>query len=200
MPTQHPNKIIYNNLLGVVLCGGKGRRMGGTDKGLIDFNGQPLASYAVNALQNCQQVIINANRNQATYGQLFKLPVISDADNHYGGPLAGMLAALQYACSKKLTWVITLPCDAPYICSDYVKILYQAAQKVEENILIAHSDRTQPVFALLHTDMLQPLQQFLQGNERKILCFYQKVGYCKVRFSETQWFSNINTQEQLRNL
>lgn len=195
--TKSPEKISNTakipTLLGVVLCGGKATRMGGKDKGLVTFSGKPMASYAIDALGDCEQVIINANRNQNTYQSTFHLPVVSDADKQFSGPLSGMLAALQYAKAQGLTWVISVPCDAPYITREYVKTLYHVAQSRSEKIFMADDGFRQPVFALLHVDIIESLQAFLQGEQKKILLFYQQVGFYAVKFEQSRWFTNINS-------
>lgn len=189
---------MIDDLLGVVLCGGQGRRFGGADKGLITFNQRPMASYGIDALSDCQRIVINANRNQTTYQQRFGLPVISDADSDYSGPLSGMLAALKYAQSEGLTWVITVPCDAPYITNEYVQRLYQASQHRSEKILMADDGFRQPVFALLHVSITEKLQHFLRGEQKKILLFYQQIGVYSVKFNSSRLFTNINTDADKR--
>lgn len=185
----------YPNLLGVVLCGGLATRMGGRDKGLVVFNHQPMAAYTIAAFRACQQTIINANRNHEIYQESFQLPVVSDANSQFDGPLAGMLAGLRYAQQQHVDWVLCAPCDAPLITASYVETMWQAAQQSSQKILMAADDFRQPVFALLHVSVMPALENFLQGSQKKILLFYQQMGYETVHFADSQLFVNINSPE-----
>src|SRR5581483_1360528 len=79
---------------GVVLAGGRGTRMGGADKGLVELHGRPLAAHALDRLRpQVDALLISANRNHDRYAAL-GAPVIADASSTFDGPLAGMLAAL----------------------------------------------------------------------------------------------------------
>lgn len=186
----------YPDLLGMVLCGGRATRMGGKDKGLIDFQGHTMASYAITALQDCQQTVINANRNQSRYQALFQLPVISDANADFDGPLAGLLAGLRYADKQGLSWLISIPCDAPFIDADYVQQMRQHQQQSDKKIFMAADDYRQPVFSLLHVSLLEPLAAFLRSNQKKIVIFYEQMGYERVMFATSRYFININTPEE----
>ncbi|MBS9777740.1 MAG: molybdenum cofactor guanylyltransferase [Gammaproteobacteria bacterium] len=192
--------ITASDILGVVLCGGKGARMDGADKGLVEFNSKPMASYGISALMSCAQTIINANRNHDIYKQLFNLPIIEDSNTNFDGPLAGMLAALEYAKLCDLQWVITVPCDAPYVDSSYVDCMINAANNNSAKIHMAYSDFHQPVFALLHIDIIDKIRLFLARKERKTLIFYQWFGFNKVNISNTNLFANINSyNDKIRN-
>lgn len=190
--------IPINGLLGLVLCGGRATRMGGQDKGLMPYHNQPMAAYAVSAFAACQATVINANRNHAAYQQQFQLPVISDADDAFHGPLAGMLAGLRYAQAHGFEWVICAPCDAPFITADYVTMMWQAAQQSSENILMAADAFRQPVFALLRVKVADALAEFLQGEQKKILLFYQQMGFETVQFTDSAMFANMNHPDDLR--
>lgn len=177
--------------------------MKGADKGLVLFNQQPMASYAIAALNHCAEVIINANRHQEVYKKCFRMTVISDNRHpkakkpQFEGPLAGMLSALRYAQKKGYHWVITVPCDAPYITADYVTNMWRAQQQSQDKIFIAHDGFKQPVFSLLHTSITSELEGFLSHSEtKKILAFYQSIGYRSVQFSNTKAFTNINYLEE----
>ncbi len=195
-------------LLAMVLCGGRGSRMNGEDKGLVLFNQQPMASYPIKAFSGCGEIIINANRNQEQYSKHFRMTVLNDSNaaddkNHkqdnpeFLGPLAGMLAGLQYARDNHYQWLITAPCDAPFITSDYVKKMQQAAKNSTSKIFMANDGFRQPVFSLLHTDIIEPLAQFLKSSDsKKILVFYQEIGYEFVYFSDTKLFTNINSPKE----
>lgn len=98
---------------GLILAGGRGRRLGGADKGLLPFRGVPAASHALRALQpRCGRVFLCANRNLETYRGLGGDGVIEDLRSGYPGPLAGLEAARALVTSDR---VLLLPCDTPAI-------------------------------------------------------------------------------------
>ncbi len=194
-------KDVYPQLLGMVLCGGRSTRMNGEDKGLTLFHQKPMASYPIKALSCCAEVIINANRNQDKYKKHFRMTVLNDSSDtntaNFQGPLAGMLAGLRYAKKNGYSWLITAPCDAPFITADYVHTMWQASQRSHEKIFMASDGFRQPVFSLLHTDIYSPLGHFLsQSENKKILVFYQQIGYKIVHFENSQLFTNINSHQE----
>ncbi|MEW8394895.1 MAG: molybdenum cofactor guanylyltransferase MobA, partial [Candidatus Thiodiazotropha sp.] len=113
----------HADVTAVILAGGRGRRMGGEDKGLIELNGEPLIQHVITSIApQVGQILINANRNQARY-QAFGYPVIADSLLNYQGPLAGFIAALEAITTEDM---LTLPCDGPPVPADMVERLYQA--------------------------------------------------------------------------
>ncbi|WP_087722598.1 molybdenum cofactor guanylyltransferase MobA [Pandoraea sp. PE-S2T-3] len=111
-----PNPPIARDAItGLILAGGRGQRMGGRDKGLQLFDGQPLAAHVLARLQpQVGTLLISANRNHAAYAAL-GADVVSDETQDFAGPLAGMLAGLRAA---KTEYVLTAPCDSPLLPDD----------------------------------------------------------------------------------
>lgn len=186
---------IYNeNVTGVVLAGGKARRMGGVDKGLVEINGQPMIQYVLDALKpQVQEILINANRNSAQY-EKFGYSVVSDQLEDFQGPLAGMATTMAKAKTK---YICTCPCDGPLITKDLVTRLYSAISKQHVKIAVAHDGkRMQPVYALLDCDLHESLLNYLMSGERKIDRWFTQHNCIEVDFSDKQdCFININTPE-----
>ncbi|MFQ5759390.1 MAG: molybdenum cofactor guanylyltransferase MobA [Acidiferrobacterales bacterium] len=155
-----------NDVTGVVLAGGRGKRMGGVDKGLVDLYGRPMVMHVIDTLRpQVGRIIINANRNVEKYEAL-GYEVISDIVGDYFGPLAGMASAMQAA---NTAYVLAVPCDSPMIADDLAVRLYHALQHEKADASIAHNgERMHPVFALLRRDLLPSLQSYLESGERKI--------------------------------
>lgn len=98
-------------ITGVVLAGGKARRMGGIDKGLLELKGKPLWKHVADTLlSQLETVVVNANRHQEIY-RSGGLKVISDVMADFPGPLAGMLSVFQQEAGD---WFLFCPCDTPY--------------------------------------------------------------------------------------
>lgn len=148
-------------LTGVILAGGAGRRMGGADKGLVEFHGQALVKWVIDALApQVDEILIVANRNLETY-RAFGHTVVSDIRPDFPGPLAGFEAALMHA---RHDWILTCPTDAPYIPHDYASRLLQANQGGPAVVQVG--GHLQPVFALLPRSILPRLSASMDAGER----------------------------------
>ncbi len=178
-----------------ILAGGRGRRMGGIDKGLMLWHGRPLVEQLVEALSpQVDRIVINANRNQETYRRLGH-SVIGDELAGYQGPLAGIAAGLAAAGGGLLA---VLPCDAPNLPPDYIERLCAARRGAP--IAVAHDGlRLQPVHALLPVDLLPELREFLAGGGRKVEAWYARQGFARADFSDRrETFFNLNRPEDRR--
>ncbi|MBT3017965.1 MAG: molybdenum cofactor guanylyltransferase [Candidatus Thiodiazotropha sp. (ex Clathrolucina costata)] len=183
----------------VILAGGRGRRMGGEDKGLIELNGRPLVQHVISAIQpQVATILINANRNQERYAA-FGYPVIADSLLDYQGPLAGFIAALQAVETEDM---LTLPCDGPLVPPDLVARLYEARQSAGSDIAVAHDgDRLQPVYALIPKRLADSLQRYLDRGDRKIDLWYEEHRVAHADFSDIpRTFINVNTLQERDNL
>lgn len=189
-----------HNVTAAILAGGKGRRMDGNDKGLVELENRPLIEYVIDAIEpQAETIILNANRNQEHYSK-YGYPVISDILDGYQGPLAGFYSALKHATTS---YIVTLPCDGPLLPSDLVERLILALNNEMENnekaeIAVAHDgDRMQPVYSLIPTALTASLNRFLDAGERKIDTWYKQHRIAFADFSDCpQTFRNINTAEQ----
>jgi len=184
---------------GVILAGGLARRMQQQDKGLVLFNKTPMVQYAIQAIEPVvDELFVNANRNITQYQQFF-YPVISDENNDFAGPLAGMYAALE-ACHHSVLLVV--PCDSPFISSASLQQLIQQREAQDADIAVAFDgERIHPVFIALKTSLKNSMQAYLASGERKIDRWFEQHNWIKVDLSTTpDIFLNINTLEQLAEL
>ena len=188
---------MLENVTGVILAGGRATRMGGQDKGLIEIAGKTIVERIARQLSTqVPVVLINANRNLDRY-QKFGHSVIADELEHFQGPLAGMVTALR---SIQNEWLLTVPCDGPFLAGDYASKMMQAADRQSVSLVVASDGkRLQPVYALIRKSLVDSLDAFLQSGERKIDRWYAQQSYAEVSFVDKwQMFTNINTPEQLR--
>jgi molybdopterin-guanine dinucleotide biosynthesis protein A len=186
-------------VIGVILAGGRARRMNNQDKGLVNFKGSPMVSYALAALApvvDC--VIINANRNIEQYRQ-FGWPVISDQTDSFDGPLAGVLAAMIHADAEVL---LVVPCDSPLIRSEHLQRLIVTLAETDADVAVAFDGaRLHPVFLAIKTDLKKSLQNYLDGGHRKMMVWLAQQNLVQVDFSnEPEIFRNINTLDELAGL
>jgi len=183
----------------VVLAGGRARRMGGQDKGLIELNRTPLIEYALAALQGqVDTILVNANRNIKRYAGM-GYPVIEDRHSGFSGPLAGMASALAVMQTR---YLVTVPCDSPALPHDLVDRLLDARAETGAELAVAHDGtRMQPVFALLQRSLLPGLERFLDADGRKIDQWYAQHRLALADFSDQpDAFINVNTPEDLARL
>ena len=186
---------ICSHITAVILAGGKGRRMGGKDKGLVKFADKPLIQSVIEKiLPQVEHIIINANRNTSDY-EAFGYQVISDAVNDFQGPLAGFMAAMEFVTTK---YIVFVPCDGPMLSDELVNRLARQLLKDNADIAVAHDGhRMQPVYVLISTHLRHSLEQYLLSNKRKIDQWYANHRVTIVDFSDTpDTFININTHQE----
>jgi len=184
------------DITAVILAGGKARRMGGEDKGLIELHGRTLIDYIIAGVRpQVGHVLINANRNRDRYGA-FGCPVVADIMGDYFGPLAGMASGMQ---ASGTAYILTLPCDSPYVPASLAERLYRAMAAADAEISVAHDGvRLQPVFALLRCELLPGLLQYLEGGGRKIDTWYARQRLAFADFSDLpDTFLNLNSPADL---
>jgi molybdopterin-guanine dinucleotide biosynthesis protein A len=188
--------IARDDVTGIVLAGGQGRRMGGVDKGFVEMAGRPLVGWVLERLApQVGAIVVNTNQNPARYASL-GYPVVADAVGGFAGPLAGLHAAL--ACVTT-TWAVTVPCDSPFLPADLVARLAAAIAAADADLAVARTgSQPHPVFALVHRRVLPHLDAFLAGGGRKIDAWYAALATVEVAFDdEADAFRNINTRDEL---
>jgi len=183
------------DITGVVLAGGRARRMGGEDKGLIRVGGDAMVVHALRGLEpQVGALVINANRNQERYAELGQCAVIGDADGDFAGPLAGMASAMGRADTR---FILTVPCDSPLIAPDLGERLYRALVAEDAEVSVAHDGRRlQPVFALLDCALRASILDYLASGGRKIDTWYAERRLARGDLEDRpETFLNVNTPE-----
>ena len=178
----------------VILAGGRGRRMGGRDKGLIELNGKPLIQHVIAAISpQVGPLVISANRNLQQYADL-GYPVICDSLDGFQGPLAGILATMRSIGTPDM---VTVPCDGPALPHDLVARLAAGRKAAGADIAVAHDgQRLHPVYALISRRVEHDLASFLESGGRKMHLWLQLHQVAAVDFSDTpEAFANINTPQ-----
>lgn len=174
---------------GLILAGGEGRRVGGADKGLIEYHGKPLVAHVIERFSpQVDRLLISANRNLDTY-RAFGYPVVSDAASERHGPMAGIAAGLA-VCSTP--WLAVVPCDCPALPADLVARL-QAGIGTAPLVIAVTSEGTQPTFLLCHRDLRPTIEARLATGEHKLMAWCRAQGAAEVFFPETAAFRNLNT-------
>ena len=187
-----------NKVSGVVLAGGQARRMQQQDKGLVLFKQRPLVSYPIAALAAvADDLLISANRNQAIYQQ-WQYPVISDATDDFDGPLAGILAAMDYVDAEIL---LVLPCDSPLFAAQHLQQLLAGLTEQFDIAVADDGERLHPVFLAIRTELKASLKAYLANGERRLQNWIFQHRVNQVDFSQqAQIFTNVNTLAELEML
>ena len=184
----------------VILAGGKGRRMGGKEKALIPLLDRPLLSYVLESISgHVAPIALNINTNLDKFSE-FGYEIIEDPIKGHLGPLAGILASLNWARKLNQKWVMTLPCDTPFLPKNIVKEMIKLKNKeLDVDLVVAQSKGyNHPVIALWKSDLNLKLEKALNEGIRKIDIFTSslKVAYVdfdKINNDNFDPFTNLNS-------
>ena len=169
--------------------------MGGVDKGMQLLAGRPLVAHVLERFTpQVGSVLISANRHLDQYAA-FGVPVLTDEENDFKGPLAGLLAGLK---AVQTDWLICSPCDTPHLPLDLVARL--AAARGTAQIVLPKSEdgRLQPLFALMHRSTQTTLAEAIANGQRRVTDWMLSQSHCIVDLSGD--FSNVNSLADLQAL
>jgi molybdopterin-guanine dinucleotide biosynthesis protein A len=189
--------------LGLILAGGQARRMGGGDKARIRIGGQTILERVLATMApQCQRLIINANGDPARFADT-KLPVIADSIPGFAGPLAGILAGLDWAASHTpdIADIASAPGDCPFLPADLVARLAAARETAGTPLACARSgDWRHPVVGLWPVRLREDLRHALTVEGlHKIELWTARHGIAIADWptSPVDPFFNVNTPEDV---
>ena len=187
--------------LGLVLAGGLARRMGGGDKARIRIGGKTILERVLARLApQCGAMILNANGDPARFGDT-GLPVVPDTVPGFAGPLAGILAGLEWAAATapRVTDIVSVPGDCPFLPPDLVPRLEQARKAADLPLACARSgDWRHPVIGLWPVGLRGDLRTALVEDDlRKIEAWTARHGVAIADWPAVPFdpFFNVNTPE-----
>jgi molybdopterin-guanine dinucleotide biosynthesis protein A len=192
-----------NKPLGLILAGGLARRMGGGDKGLIKIGNETILDRALSRMKpQCSQMIINANGDQARFA-FTGLPVVPDDIPDFAGPLAGILAGLDWVAKNapETEYVASAPGDCPFLPRDLVVRMEEARGKESKPLACAKSgDWRHPVVGLWPVALRADLRRALmEENLHKIEIWTARHGVAIAEWPDrpVDYFFNANTPEDV---
>ena len=189
-----------NNILGVVLAGGKSQRFG-QDKSQVKLQGQLLIDYVLNEIVNeFDETLIIANES-INFMQSKKISITKDFQSGLG-PLGGVLTAMKWIKekNKKYKWISTFPVDTPFFTKKELKFFYENININENKLFFIRNNNTRHnIFGLWSLDLMEKLQNDLIKGERKVEVWADSVGVniVNIDYKNPDPFFNINTKEDL---
>lgn len=189
---------------GVILAGGQARRMGGGDKALLPLGPGCILDAVVERLApQVPTIALNANGDAARFAR-FGLPVLGDSIPDFAGPLAGILAGLDWAAGEGARAVVTVAGDTPFFPRDLVDRLKAAASRERRPIALAATEGGKgegwhPTFGLWPVALREDLRSALLGGTRKVLDWTDRHGAARAVFpvDGLDPFFNVNTPDEL---
>ena len=199
--------------LGVILAGGQATRMGGGDKGLLTLGGIPLLQRAIDRLRpQVAEIALNANGDPSRFAG-YGLPVVPDSIDGFPGPLAGVLAGLDWAAERGAYSIVTVAADTPFFPTDLVVRLLDRAQGMAHPLVLAATPRgvektksmsksgliRHPTFGLWPVALRDDLRAALNDGISKVVIWTERHGGREVVFSTDDGdpFFNVNTPDDL---
>jgi molybdopterin-guanine dinucleotide biosynthesis protein A len=148
----------------LLLAGGQGQRMGGRDKGLVEWRGEPLIQHLCRVTRPLtDDLIVSCNRNRETYAR-YADQLVQDLDTGFAGPLAGIRAALPKA---RHPWLLILPCDVPLIDKSLLQGLRElAAEHPDRPVMVREGEHWQPLICIIPTAHANVVEAAWQSGER----------------------------------
>lgn len=181
----------------LLLAGGRGQRMGGQDKGLLEWQGQPLIAHLQRKTRGLSDdLIISCNRNQEKYAPFADQLVQDDIDD-FPGPLAGIRAGLAVA---RHAFVLVLPCDVPQIDAGLLDSMRETASRhPEKPLMLRRGEHWEPLLCVIPTALAGAFESAWEDGERSPGRLMRRLGAVALQCPENdQRLANLNTPELLR--
>jgi molybdopterin-guanine dinucleotide biosynthesis protein A len=183
-----------HDVAGLILAGGRAQRLGGGDKPLLPLGGGPMLQRLLGVIRvEARNCAISANGDPGRFAG-FGVPVLADRQFEGEGPLAGVLAGLDWATGVGAKVLLTVPGDTPFIPSGLASLLAPAPACAASN------GRRHYLVALWPVAAREALRQLLSTSHRRDVAYFaRQIGVRQVEFPVTKWdpFLNINTPEEL---
>ena len=191
----------HNNILAVVLAGGKSQRFG-RDKSQVKLGNKILIDYILTEIKDLYQDILIVTNEPIKFLVSNKISVISDIKKGLG-PLGGVLSAMKWVKDNKkdYKWISTFPIDTPFFRKEYLKKFYREINLKESNLFFMKSKNTRHnIFGLWSLELFENLDLALKRGHRKVELWANDIGVKTIDFkheNNKDPFFNINTKEDL---
>ena len=187
-----------NNILGVILAGGKSKRFG-QEKSQVKLGDKTLLEHSLSKLKSkFDKILIVTNSNT-----IKDYKTINDCIEGQLGPLVGVLSAMKWIKKNKFSynWIATFPCDTPFFNISIIEEFFKAS-KLNDNLLyfVKSKEKRHNIFGLWSLKLIEILEKdIIENNYRKVEKWANKIGVktINVSYDDIDPFFNINTKEDL---
>ena len=191
----------HNNILGVVLAGGKSQRFG-EDKSQVKLGDKLLIDYILTEIIDEFNEVLVVSNNQINFKEYKKISLIEDFKKDLG-PLGGVLTAMKWAKdnNKDYQWISTFPVDTPFFKNQILKDFLNKINIDEGKLFFIKSNNTRHnIFGLWSLDLMDKLEEDLDKGERKVEIWANSIGVKNInmKFENKDPFFNINTKKDLK--
>ena len=191
--------MIENNILGIILAGGKSSRFG-EDKSTVKLGNKTLLDHTVNKIENEFNEILVISNNKELNFKNKKIQVIEDCIEGQLGPLVGILTAMKWVKENKKNyrWVASFPCDTPFFDINLTNKLKLKTNNTSKKLIFLNSEKKRHnIFGAWSIDLIEILENDLKKNFRKVEIWADKIGYesINVNIEKFDKFLNINTKK-----
>tara|TARA_B100001250_G_scaffold408234_1_gene430265 strand:+ start:619 stop:1230 length:612 start_codon:yes stop_codon:yes gene_type:complete len=188
-----------NNILGVVLAGGKSKRFG-EDKSTIKLNDKTLIEHTLDKIKSKLNKIIIVSNDKVLKNYI----TINDCIDGQLGPLVGVLSAMKWIKDNNYSynWIITFPCDTPFFNISIIDKFVEVSKLNDSLLYFAKSEeKRHNIFGLWSLKLIETLEMdIVKNNHRKVEKWADKIGVktINISYKEVDPFFNINTKEDLK--
>ena len=190
-----------NNILGIILAGGKSSRFG-EDNSIAKLGDKTLLDHTINKIENEFNEILVVSNNKEFNFKNNKIHVVEDCIEGQLGPLVGILTAMKWVIKNKKNyeWIASFPCDTPFFD---IKLITELKIKVKETskklIFLNSNKKRHNIFGLWSMDLIEILEKDIKNSFRKVELWADKIGYENINIYEEKFdrFLNINTKKDL---
>ena len=191
--------MIENNIIGIILAGGKSSRFG-EDKSNIKLGNKTLLNHTVDRIEKeFSEVLIISNNKKHNYKNE-KIYTVKDCIEGQLGPLVGILTAMKWVKENKKNykWIASFPCDTPFFDNKLISKLKLKTKETSKKLIFLNSDKKRHnIFGLWSMDLIETLEKDIKSSFRKVEIWADKVGYESININTEKFdkFLNINTKE-----
>ena len=196
-------KMNDKNIFAVILSGGAGKRFNGTDKGLHPYRNKALIQWVIDVIDpQVHNILLCVNRNFDEY-EKFGYPIVEDQTKNLEGPLAGLVAAIDFIEANndfdKINAILLSSCDSPSLPNNYVAVLTKAMGESQARAVVVNDGaRNQNLHCLIHRDAWHTVRHFFVEGGRAMHRLHTTIDSIQVDFSkQADAFLNINSPDQI---
>ena len=194
--------MIENNILGIILAGGKSSRFG-EDKSIAKLGDKTLLDHTINKIENEFTEILVISNNKKYNFKNNKIYIVEDCIEGQLGPLVGILTAMKWVRknNKNYKWIASFPCDTPFFDIKFISELKIKIKETSKKLIFLNSDKKRHnIFGLWSVDLIETLEEDIKNGLRKVEIWADKIGYENININtkEFDMFLNINTKEDLK--